>query len=426
MKSNINYAALEIAKATLNNTIDSDVLYSVPMALKNLNDFLSEYNRLHSCFSEDIATIEELEEEIVSPTEEFMKLTTAVSMVIQTFKDAEYNITEKLYKDLKEQILNCFNNSSLGLFPFIYHEIEAVNDKYNCDFRIQGYTPAEDYYFITVYDKTKSYNSRIYIYDRSGKYVSYIELATEIDAFAHLGGVTYDSTNKILFITGKKGQVNSYDYRDIESLMENTKEYSGKSATIPDASILLPISMGSVNIASHITDGTSAATVYYDNNEKSLYIADCAKSGTLIKYQVSYQNGKVNYDSGKVVSKDFAACCQGMATHQDNQGNNYIYATQSFGKNNPSVIKKYEETNTGLKEVGSTIIDTPGLEGIEIDNQGNVSGVFENFQNTNNPNKTLNINVNTTDFSKTLKERNPELEAIYQLEGLKNKNKVKK
>lgn len=426
MKSNINYTALSISQKTLNNTIDSDVLYSVPMALKDLYDFLSEYDKLHGCFSEEVTTIEEIEEEIVAPTEEFMKLTNAVSVVIQVFQEAEYTITDKLYKNLKEQILNCFNNTSLGLFPFIYHEIEAFNDKHNCDFRIQGYTPVEDYYFITVYDKTKSYKSRIYIYDRSGKYMSYIELTTEIDDFAHLGGVTYDSDNKILFITGKKGQVNSYDYRDIESLMKQTKEYSGKSGTIPDESVLLPISMGSVNIASHITDGTSAATVYYDNNGKSLYVADCAKSGTLIKYQVSYQNGKVSYDSGKVVSKDFAACCQGIATYQDNRGNNYIYATQSFGKNNPSVIKKYEVTNTGLKEVGSTIIDTPGLEGIEIDNQGNVSGVFENFQNTNNPNKTLNMNVNTTDFSKTLKERNPELEATYQLEGLKNKNKVKK
>ena len=134
---------------------------------------------------------------------------------------------------------------------------------------------------------------------------------------------------------------------------------------------------------------------------------------------------KVNDESnGKVVSNDFASCCQGVATYTDTNGKNYIYATQSYGANHDSVIQKYEITDTGLKEVGATTIDTPGLEGIQIDNQGNLSGVFENFKDTDNPNKTINVNVNTLDFSKSLDEINPELEKFYVDMGTENQKKL--
>ena len=69
------------------------------------------------------------------------------------------------------------------------------------------------------------------------------------------------------------------------------------------------------------------------------------------------------------MSNDFASCCQGVATYTDTNGKNYIYATQSYGANHDSVIQKYEITDTGLKEVGATTIDTPGLEGIQSINK---------------------------------------------------------
>lgn len=119
-------------------------------------------------------------------------------------------------------------------------------------------------------------------------------------------------------------------------------------------------------------------------------------------------------------------CCQGIATYTDSNGKNYIYATQSYSAKRESVIQKYEITDTGVKEVGATTIDTPGLEGIQIDKQGNLSGVFENFKDKNNPNKTINVNVNTIDFSKSLSEINPELEEFYIAMGTKNKKGLNK
>ena len=74
--------------------------------------------------------------------------------------------------------------------------------------------------------------------------------------------------------------------------------------------------------------------------------------------------------------------------------------------------------------MGATTIDTPGLEGIQIDKQGNLSGVFENFKDTDNPNKTINVNVNTLDFSQSLNEISPELEKFYVDMGTNNQGKL--
>lgn len=245
------------------------------------------------------------------------------------------------------------------------------------------------------------------------------------DAQSHVGGISYDEENDVLFITGKGGDVNTYKLKDVIEGMNQSAELTGCTPELESKADISTINNGSVNITKFFNgNNTSAATTYYSAEEKALYVADCAETGTLIKYSVSATKGKVNFSPGKVVSNDFASCCQGVATYKDAKGNNYIYASQSYGSSHDSVIKKYEVTDSGLKEVGSTIIDTPGLEGIQIDNNGNLSGVFENFKYTDNPNKTININVNTTDFSKTLSETRPDLEEFYQKKGAANQRNL--
>ena len=227
-----------------------------------------------------------------------------------------------------------------------------------------------------------------------------------------------------MFITGEDGVVNTYRLGDITEAANQVNSNTNKVPSISSNKVLQAIEFGNVDISSHFGDETSAATTYYSESENALYVADCAGDGSLIKYSVTVGGKGVSFDKGTVISRNFASCCQGVATYTDPHGNNYIYASQSYGANHDSVIKKYEIIDTGLKEVGATTIDTPGLEGIQIDKQGNLSGVFENFKDTDNPNQTININVNTIDFSKPLSETNPELEEFYIEMGTKNKEKL--
>ena len=427
MKSKVDTDALLNAISTMNSVVHNN-FNSLDNVLIGLYNELEDEDSLHDCFFDGLETISNLQSETISAHTKYVNLITASQIVIQNFTEYNGDISQEQYFKNLENLLNaCFNNSSLGILAFSYYEIQAFNEANGTDFRIQGYTMAGDYYLITAYDKTKSKGSRVYVYDKNGKNIGYIELNNKVDEKSHVGGITYDSKNNILFITGKGGVVNSYDFKRITRALNQSGGQLDDNVYVAQNADLTPITDGSVNISNHIEGKTSAATTYYSESEQALYVADCAGEGTLIKYNVEYNpdTHKVTYDSGKVVSKDFAACCQGVATYEDANGNNYIYATQSYGKYHDSVIKKYEVTSTGIEEVGATIIDTPGLEGIQIDNAGNVSGVFENFKG-NNPNQTLNINVNSTNFSKKLEEINPDLEQFYINTGTANKENLNK
>ena len=427
MEINVNPDTLNSAVSSMNWVVYNN-FNSIDNILDGLYNELVDEDGLHDCFSEGLETIGNLQTETISAHTKYLNLITATKIVLQTYEEIDKGTNQEQYFKNLENLLNaCFNNTSLGILAFSYYEIQAFNEANGTDFRIQGYTMAGDYYLITAYDKTKSNGSRVYVYDKNGKNIGYISLKNILDKHSHVGGITYDSKNNILFITGKNGVVNSYDFDAVTSTLNMTSDYIKEAAEIPSEADLSPIVEGSVDISNHIEGKTSAATTYYSESEQALYVADCAGEGTLIKYNVEYnpETNKVTYDSGKVVSKDFAACCQGVATYEDANGNNYIYATQSYGKHHDSVIKKYEVTSTGIEEVGATTIDTPGLEGIQIDKAGNVSGVFENFSG-NNPNQTLNINVNSTDFSKKLSEIDPSLEEYYIKQGTANKENLNK
>ena len=106
----------------------------------------------------------DIQADSVNPIEDYMKLATIIPIIIETFSSAEDSEIRKL----KNFINNFFQTKTIGLLPFVYKEIQKVNDESNgkYDLRIQGYTKAGDYYLITAYDHNHSLNSRVYIYDK--------------------------------------------------------------------------------------------------------------------------------------------------------------------------------------------------------------------------------------------------------------------
>lgn len=438
MVGHVDFDALENAanRFSSNITTNTNLILLIPNALESLWEYLSKNNNKHdNCFSDNLEQIVELETEATSANKDCINLQNMITYVIQIFREADGKLSDSELQLLQERIKNCFNTSILGIIPFNYNEIDEFNKLHGSDFRIQGFTTAGNYYLFTAHDKSNKYNSRVYIYDCLGNYVSYIEIPTKADKRAHVGGVTYDSKHDILFITERDGKVCGYDFSKYIRILENAKK-EGIAANIDNDKGLKAIKKYTIDISNHIKGKTSAATTYYSEDEKALYVADCAGSGTLVKYTADYtkSNAKV-FDSGTVVSKDFASCCQGIATYQDKSGKNYIYATQSYGSVLNSVIKKYEVSGTEVKEVGAAVVATPGLEGIKIDKEGNLSGIYENFKSPvqfhetggltlGNDNKTLNVNVNQVDFSKKLSESRPGLELYYNIQGTKNRNNL--
>ena len=426
MVGHVDFDALENAanRFSSNITTNTNLILLIPNALESLWEYLSKNNEKHdNCFSDNLEQIVELETEATSANKDCINLQNMITFVIQIFREADGKLSDSELQLLQERIKNCFNTSVLGIIPFNYDEIDEFNKLHGSDFRIQGFTTAGNYYLFSAYDRSDKYNSRIYIYDCLGNYVTYITVPSEKGKHPHVGGVTYDSEQDTLFITERDGKVSGYEFSNLIKMLQNAKK-DGINANIYDGKGLQAMKKFTIDISEHIEGKTSAATTYYSEEENALYVADCAGAGTLIKYNADYSKSddKV-FDGGTVISKDFTPCCQGIATYQDKNGQNYIYATQSYSKKN-SVIKKYEVSGTEVKEVGATIVSTPGLEGIKIDKQGNMSGVFENFPKTENENQSLNINVNQTDFSKKLNELDDSLESYYIEKGTENRNNL--
>ena len=148
------YNQLLIVTYYINTNTRSSVIY----------EWLEIEDTNHQCFDSSMNLLTDIQADSVNPIEDYMKLATIIPIIIETFSSAEDSEIRKL----KNFINNFFQTKTIGLLPFVYKEIQKVNDESNgkYDLRIQGYTKAGDYYLITAYDHNHSLNSRVYIYDK--------------------------------------------------------------------------------------------------------------------------------------------------------------------------------------------------------------------------------------------------------------------
>lgn len=116
----------------------------------------------------------------------------------------QFNLIENISNNVSEELeLLSFNTLN-------YENI--ISDGYTP----QGITTIDGQIFITAYKSGE--NSRIYIYDEStSEYKGKLILNNK----AHVGGITYDEENGIIFVTGTKGSVNTYSYDRIRKVIES-------------------------------------------------------------------------------------------------------------------------------------------------------------------------------------------------------------
>jgi len=196
---------------------------------------------------------------------------------------------------------NNINLSYKGDFKGNINYTKIIKDK----FKVQGFTVTDKYYLISAYSILKDGTcSRVYFYNKkNSKYLGYIVLNNS----SHVGGITYDHFNKLLFITGSRGKVNVYNYEIIIDLFENNNYYLDLK-TIEKNNFNVK---SNINISDVLEGSVSAATIYYYDN--CLYVATCSKNGSLVKVEMDYfKDRNVIYSKLSVISTKLPACVQGL------------------------------------------------------------------------------------------------------------------
>ena len=228
---------------------------------------------------------------------------------------------------------------------------EIMND----GFRVQGYTTYDGKTYISAYNHDGE-NSRIYVYDDNG-----LSNVIILDNKAHVGGISIDN-NGILFVTNSKGLIDTYNLESLKEQFINNKT--------------IDFSTGQFNnykIDNNINTLEDEATIYcYDGK---LYTATYGFKGTIKEIEYSFKDGRINATS-KVLSNNIASVIQGIALYKNDNGDEYL-VTASSSKNIGSRIRIYKKDGNNLERVASFNSNIEGLEGISIDNNGNITGICE-------------------------------------------------
>lgn len=276
--------------------------------------------------------------------------------------------------------------------------ISPLKDKYSninyeeilsAGFKVQGVTKINNTVLITCYDHDSDNNSRIYLYDSvTGKKKGYIILNTD----THVGGISYDKVNGIIYISYSGGRALSFDlsYRNRALIEKILKDNTVIDLSDEDVDNKYNMTIDNDVCVSDITDSGRNSTMYTDG--KYIYVAtfnsDISSNGELVKFKIEgitdgyYSNldGITKWNNKKIKTsvvyteliRDFN---QGVLATEYN-GKNYIITSQSYS-NAKSIITVYEEIDDKLSYLGSNVIDHPGIESLHIDDNGKIICIFE-------------------------------------------------
>lgn len=185
----------------------------------------------------------------------------------------------------------------------------------------QGITVVDDYIFISVYDNFGLINSKVYVIDSDGNIVNIITLDTN----SHVGAISYDKKNKLIWIPDNNGILNAY----------NVKDFYKKSHTFYKYQF--------TNLADDLidfNDDTKNSIDYLTIVDDYLYIGSFSliDKGLAKKYKIN-NNGNISLDfinSFSVPNK-----VQGLSFYND-----YMFMSISYGRKKPSYLYVYKYDDT--------------------------------------------------------------------------------
>ena len=296
---------------------------------------------------------------------------------------------------------NNSNSSPRSVINALNNDIESVEFKDyssldNMDysnitedgFTVQGYTiidgdgiTSDGKVLITAY--CDDVNSRVYIYNAStGEYEGKIIL----NNYDHVGGVTFDSINQILYVTGSQGKVNTYDYKELSLAIEEAKRYIPDDYTIDlnNDDTRGYVIENNISVRDLVSEGrfnsqNGMDSIYYYNGV--LYSSTYSGDGDLVRTEINIERDRlgnivsINESSSSIVAK-IGGAVQGLYFYNQ-EGTDYLVTSSSaFGMSSKLTLFKINADGTLSKE-GALKVEHKGLEGIHIDDYGNITGIFE-------------------------------------------------
>ena len=210
---------------------------------------------------------------------------------------------------------------------FYYDDLilEKIEDSLQQIFNYSSYVPqglciSNDYFFISMYDFKKNSNSIINVYDRNGNFINSCELYNK----AHVGGISIDFKNNLLWIPSFFGNVDAYRLNDIVCKKKANPIYKdlylGEGLRCYDKPFESSIS--------YLT--------YYDN---SLYVGNftLVGKGTIKQYKVDIdKDGVVRLTE---ISNFYVPnLVQGLSFYEKND-KKYMLLSRSCGTDMPSIVQ---------------------------------------------------------------------------------------
>ena len=238
---------------------------------------------------------------------------------------------------------------------------ERVNYVPQNNYVPQGIALVGDYVLTSNFDYYKDKNSMICVIDKDGKLVHKCML----DHDAHVGGITYDEVNGLLFVTGYSGYILAYDIEDILHKDKVTAKYSNINVGDGLSNYVYPW----VNSASFIS---------IHDNELLVGNFSLRNTGKVKRYKYSIVDDEIQLEY--VSSFKIPDMVQGITSYKKDD-KEYIIFSRSYGRDCPSVMQifRYSEDikNYGdEKLVSSSLRLEPMLEQI-TSRDNNIYALYE-------------------------------------------------
>lgn len=220
----------------------------------------------------------------------------------------------------------------------------------------QGIALGGEYTYVSMYDSLKLKKSIICVLDNECKLVNKVNL----DCYSHVGGISYDEVNNLLWVSGTNGSVRVYDVCDFLDKTDVEAKYVNED-------------IGSDLINYRGQQAISYLTV----EDNKLYVGNFRlyTNGVMKIYDIDCEDGiKLEYfNEINVPSK-----VQGVTFYNTDE-TKYILFARSYGTCNDSVIQvyKYSDDMDCSKDKYFTLMVDPMLEQVQIDGDGNLYSVYE-------------------------------------------------
>ncbi len=242
----------------------------------------------------------------------------------------------------------------------------------------QGLTFDDNYMYVSMYDHDKRFNSVIVTLDFQGHFINICNL----DNNAHVGGISYDRNNELIWVAAKNGNVDAY-----------------KKDTILNSTVASPyykdlyVGKGLPNYINPF--GTSVSFLTVKNDELFVGNFSLFDTGLIKRYKV-----KKNEDESIVLTMDGSFVVpnkvQGLSFFNKN-GQDYMLLSRSFGNNDNSLIQiyKYDPSISDYMDQESTAYEFPAMIEETFIKDGMLYSLYETnsnpYQDPNKKNKTLRM-----------------------------------